>query len=93
MNQAWSRHTIRPQIATESLFERARRDHVQWRRPQLRRGADGAACTLGGKPLPLAPIAVEKISGPVLGFAGGKDEVWSAAAYARSIADRARTRG
>ena len=54
---------------------------------------DGAAWTLGGKPLPLAPIAVEKISGPVLAFAGGKDEVWSAAAYARSIADRARTRG
>jgi dienelactone hydrolase len=53
----------------------------------------GFAWTLGGKPLPLGPIAVEEINGPVVAFAGGQDRVWSGAEYARSIAARGRTHG
>jgi dienelactone hydrolase len=54
---------------------------------------NGYAWTLGGKPLPLGPIAVEQVSGPVIAFAGGKDEAWSAVEYARSIAARGRSHG
>jgi dienelactone hydrolase len=54
---------------------------------------DGFAWTLGGKPLPLGPIPVEQIGGPVIAFAGGKDDVWSAVEYARSIAARGRSHG
>jgi dienelactone hydrolase len=53
----------------------------------------GDAWTLGGKPVPLGPIAVEKIGGPVLAFAGGKDEIWDSKDSVARIVARARAHG
>ncbi len=53
----------------------------------------GDAWTLGGAPVPLGPIAVEKIAGPVLAFAGGQDQVWDSADGVAAIVARARAHG
>lgn len=53
----------------------------------------GSAWSLGGDPVPAGPIAVERIDGPVLAFAGGKDEVWESAAAVQRLLARARSHG
>jgi dienelactone hydrolase len=53
----------------------------------------GAAWTLGGTPIPLGPIPVERIVGPVLVTGGGKDEVVNSAQGVRDIVSRARSHG
>jgi dienelactone hydrolase len=53
----------------------------------------GAAWTHGGNPVPLGPIPVERIAGPVLVTGGGKDEVVDSAQAARDIVSRARAHG
>src|SRR5206468_3420673 len=45
----------------------------------------GDAWTLDGKPVPLAPIPVDHVSGPVYAFAGAQDHVWSSVASADAI--------
>jgi len=51
------------------------------------------AWTLGGKPVPVGPIPVEKIAGPVLALGGAKDEVWDSSGAVERIVDRARAYG
>jgi dienelactone hydrolase len=53
----------------------------------------GAAWTLGGQPVPLGPIPVWQIAGPVFATGGGRDLVWPSAFYAHEIVDRARAHG
>ena len=53
----------------------------------------GPAWTLGGNPIPLGPIPVERIVGPVLVSGGGKDEVVDSAQGVRDIVSRARAYG
>jgi dienelactone hydrolase len=53
----------------------------------------GTAWTLGGNPIPLGPIPVERIVGPVLVTGGGKDEVVDSAQGVRDIVSRARSHG
>jgi dienelactone hydrolase len=53
----------------------------------------GAAWTLGGEPVPLGPIPVWQIAGPVLATGGGKDLVWPSAYAVHEIVDRARAHG
>ena len=51
------------------------------------------AWTLGGKPVPMGSIPVEKIAGPVLALGGAKDEVWDSSGAVERILDRARAYG
>ena len=61
---------------------------------QVLAGFGGApAWTLGGDPIPLGPIPVERVAGPVLVTGGGKDEVIDSAQGVRDITARARTHG
>ncbi len=53
----------------------------------------GDAWTLGGKPIPQVPIAVERIGGPVLATGGGRDRIWPSAIYVSEIVQRARKYG
>jgi len=53
----------------------------------------GRAWTLGGKPVPYGAIPVEKIAGPVLAFAGGRDEVWGSGPAVDRLIARARAHG
>lgn len=52
----------------------------------------GNAWTYGGKPIPVGPIAVERINGPVLATGGGLDPLGSARAV-EAIVRRARRYG
>lgn len=52
----------------------------------------GNAWTYGGKPVPLGPIAVERINGPVRATGGGQDDLGSARAV-EEIVRRARRYG
>lgn len=56
-------------------------------------GGRTSAWTYAGKPVPEAPIAVERIAGPVLATAGGRDAIWPSAIYVREIVQRARRHG
>jgi dienelactone hydrolase len=51
----------------------------------------GYAWTLGGKPVAESQIPVEQIAGPVLAFAGGKDELLTAREAVARIVARARS--
>jgi dienelactone hydrolase len=53
----------------------------------------GVAWTLGGQPVPLGPIPVWQIAGPVFATGGGKDLVWPSAYAVHEITDRARAHG
>ena len=53
----------------------------------------GAAWTLAGRPVPLGPIPVWQIAGPVFATGGGRDLVWPSAHAVYEIADRARAHG
>lgn len=53
----------------------------------------GVAWTYAGTPVPLGPIAVERIHGPVLATGGGEDAVWSSARAVEAIVKRARNHG
>jgi dienelactone hydrolase len=50
--------------------------------------AELRAWTLHGRPVPLEPIPVERISGPVLTAGAGDDKAWSSAPSVRSIEHR-----
>jgi dienelactone hydrolase len=52
----------------------------------------GAAWAFKGKPV-FGTIPVEKIAGPVLAIAGGKDDVWNSADSVSRIVQRARAHG
>lgn len=45
----------------------------------------GVAWTAGGRQVPLASLAVDHISGPVLAIAGSQDKLWGSEASARQI--------
>jgi dienelactone hydrolase len=46
------------------------------------------AWTLHGRPVPVGPIPVERIDGPVLTAGAGDDHVWASAAFVRAIQHR-----
>jgi dienelactone hydrolase len=50
-------------------------------------GAADTAWTLAGQPVPLGPIPVAHISGPVLAIAGMDDMLWASASWAPQIDD------
>jgi dienelactone hydrolase len=50
-----------------------------------------AAWTYHGRPLPLRPIAVERITGPILTAAAGQDSVWPSTIYSDQIERRLQT--
>jgi dienelactone hydrolase len=50
--------------------------------------AELRAWTLHGKPVPLQPIRVERIAGPVLTAGAGDDRVWASRASVESIEHR-----
>ncbi len=56
-------------------------------------GLPGPAWTLAHRPVPLAPIAVEKIAGPVLVAGGVEDHLWPSATYVSEIEQRLREHG
>jgi dienelactone hydrolase len=53
----------------------------------------GDAWTLGGQAIPLGPIPVEKIAGPVVAFGAGADAVGPSASAVEEIVNRARAHG
>jgi dienelactone hydrolase len=53
----------------------------------------GAAWTLDGVPVPLGPIAVERIDAPLMVVAAGRDEIWPSSSMARSIVVRRHDHG
>jgi dienelactone hydrolase len=53
----------------------------------------GDAWTIGGRPVPLGPIPVERIAGPVLVTGGGRDAVIRSALAVQEIVRRARDHG
>lgn len=53
----------------------------------------GNAWTLDGEPIPLGPIPIWQIAGPVLATGGGKDLVWPSGFYVKEIVQRGREHG
>lgn len=52
------------------------------------RPGGGNAWTRGGKPVPLGPIPLDRVSGPVLSIAGGDDLAWSSSTAVSVIGTR-----
>ena len=53
----------------------------------------GDAWALAGEPVPVGPIPVDAVTGPVLTVSGGRDQTWDATAQAGRIVDALATAG